>query len=235
MRKVNRKIILLSLILATVFLNNSNISANASVKKGYINKNQEVIQNTKDAIETALKNNDYDLFIQTIKKLNVNDAITRGQFDVLVKAYTLFRSGQQSEAVKLLQDNNINPILMKFVNHRSDLTDSQKEILKKASELVKQGKTEEAKSLISTAGLTTIPKVIDKKINKLENKINREDIKKALDKSRELKKEGKIVEARKVLKDAGVPDHIQDKINVASTTKNKNVGIFQTIRNLFIK
>ncbi len=235
MRKVNKQIIILSLILATVFLNGTNVSANTAVKRGYVNKNQELVQSKND-IETALKNNDYNLFTQTLKKLNINDSITNEQFTVLVNAYKLFKENKQAEAVKLLKDNNVNPILIKFINNRPDLTDAQKEALKKASDLIKQGKTEEAKAIISAAGLPTVPKNIDHKINKIENKANKEDIKKALDKARELRKEGKLDEAKKVLKDAGVPDQIQDKIHFASTTvKDKKTGILQTIKNLFVR
>lgn len=235
MRKVNKQIIILSLILATVFLNSNSVSANSGIKRGSVNKNQELVQGKND-IETALKNNDYNLFIQTLKKLNINDSITNDQFTILVNAYKLFRDNKQDEAVKLLKDNNVNPILIKFINNRPDLTDSQKEALKKASDLVKQGKIEDAKTVISSAGLPDVPKQINKKINKAEFKADKDELKKALDKARDLRKEGKLDEAKKVLKDAGVPDQIQDKIHFASTTlKDKKTGILQTIKNLFIR
>ncbi len=243
MRRVNKKIILLSLIIATVFLNNSDILANATssaARRSGANRNLELMQEGRIAIENAFKNSDYDLFISTIKKLNINDNITKDQFAILVKSYNLFKDKKQNEAIKLLQDNKINPVLMKFINNGNmNLTDAQKEVLKKASELVKEGKVDEAKAIIQSAGLPGVPVKIDKKINKIqakEAKEKREELKKAFDKARELKKEGKFDEAKKVLRDAGIPDNLQDKINVASTTeKKRNLGILQSIKNLFIR
>lgn len=245
MRRVNKKIIMLSIILSTVFLSSSSIYAvstsTANMRRGYISKNQDLMQEGKSSIENSFKNNDYNLFIQTIKKLNINDSISKEQFSVLVNAYNLFKNQKPAEAVKLLQDNKINPVLIRLINNRPDLTDAQKETLKKASDLIKQGKVDEARALISSAGIPSLPKVMDKKINKVENKViksNKEELKKAFDKARELRKQGKIDEAKKVLKDAGVPDQIQDKVNVSSTTKSNlknNTGFFQSIKNLFIK
>ena len=240
MRRVNKKIIILSIILASVFLNNSNIyasSATSTIRRSFTSKNQNIMQEGRIAIENSFKNNDYNLFIETIKKLNINDAITKDQFDVLVKVYNLFKENKQTDAIRLLQENKINPILMRFINNRPDLSDTQKESLKQASDLIKQGKTVEAKSLISSLGLSNIPNAIGKKINKTEVRANRDELKKAFDTARDLRKEGKIDEAKKVLRDAGVPDQIQDKIGTASTTngKNKQICLIQSIKNLFIK
>jgi len=217
-------------------VSNSSIYA-TSVKKSFVTKNHEVIETSKTAIETSLKNNDYTLFTTTLKGLGVNESITTAQFGVLVNAYTLFKNNKSAEAVKLLEDNKVNPILIKFVNNRPDLTDAQKTILKQASDLIKQGKINEAKTLIASAGLPETPKAkaIDKKIVKVETKANKEAIRKAFDQARELKKEGKIDEAKKVLKDAGIPDQIQDKIRVEfDKTKTEKVGFFQSLKNLFI-
>lgn len=236
MRKINKNIILLSIILAAVFVNNSDISANV-VKRGGVGIKQESMQGTKTAIENSLKNNDYVLFTNTLKSLNIKETVSTDQFSVLVNAYKLFKSNKANEAVKLLKDNKVNPALIKFVNNRPDLTDAQKETLKKASDLIKQGKIDEAKLLISNAGISSMPRGIDNKINKLEEKINKQDFKKALDQARELKKQGKIDEAKKILKDAGILNQNQNKINIASTTNTKTnkVGFFQSIKNLFIK
>lgn len=243
MRKINKKIILLSIILAAVLLSNSDmVYASTAVRKNYVNKNQVLIDTNKTAIENSLKNNDYNLFITTLKGLNINETVTTEQFAVLVNAYNLFKQDKKDEAIKLLQDNKVNPILIKFINNRPDLTVAQKEILKQASDLIKQGKIDEAKSLIKTAGLPEIPKNIGQKINKIENKANKDARKTAFETARELKKQGKIDEAKKVLKDAGIPDQIQDKIRPEfeknSTTtgiKNQKVGFFQSLKNLFIK
>ncbi len=241
MRKINKQIIILSIVLASVFVNNSNISAGtatSTLKKGSLNKNNSLIQTNKTAIENSLKNNDYNLFITTVKSFGIKEDITKEQFNVLVSAYGLFKSNKTGEAVKLLQDNKVNPILIKFINNRPDLTDAQKNILKQASDLIKQGKIDEGKALIKTAGLPEMPVKIDKKINQVELKAKRNDIKKAFDQARELRKQGKLDEAKKVLKDAGVPDTIQDKVRpefekTASTTKK--IGLIQSVKNLFIK
>jgi hypothetical protein len=244
MRRINKKIILLSIILAAVLLSNSDViyADSINTKKTYGNKNQALMDTNKTAIENSLKNNDYSLFTTTLRGLSINETVTTDQFAVLVNAYNLFRQGKRDEAIKLLQDNKVNPILIKFINNRSDLTVAQKEIMKQASVLIKQGKIEEAKSLIKTAGLPEMPVGISQKIIKLENKANKEEWKNAFDKSRELRRQGKVDEARKVLKDAGVPDQIQDKIRPEfeknSTTtnfKNQKVGFFQSLKNLFIK
>lgn len=236
MRKINKKIILLSIILATVLLNNSDIYA-ASQKKGVVNKNHEIIEVNKIAIENSLKNGDYNLFINTIKSLGINETITNDQFNVLVSAYNLFKTNKKDDAIKLLQDNKVNPLLIKFINNRPDLTDAQKTILKNASDLIKQGKIDEAKALIKTAGLPEMPIKIDKKINKVETKAKKDEIKKAFDQARELRKEGKFNEAKKVLKDAGIPDSIQDKIRPEfdKTVKIQKIGFFQSLKNLFMK
>ena len=236
MRSINKNIILLSIIIAAVMMSSSNVYAN-SVKKSFVNKNHELIEVNKTAIENALKNNDYNLFVDTLKGLNINESVTQAQFGVLVNAYGLFKQNKVSEAVQLLKDNKVNPVLIKFINNRPDLTDAQKETLKKASDLIKQGKTDEAKDLIKNAGLPEMPVKIDKKINKVESKVKKEELKKAFDQARDLKKEGKIDEAKKVLKDAGVPDTIQEKIRPEfdkSSTTTK-VGFFQSLKNLFIK
>jgi len=173
MRRVNKKIIMLSIILSTVFLSSSSIYATSTstlgIRRSVISKNHDLIQESKNSIENAFKNNDYDLFTQTIKKLNINDSISKEQFGVLVNAYNLFKNQKPAEAIKLLEDNKINPVLIRFINNRPDITDAQKDILKKASDLIKQGKTEEAKNLMINAGLPSVPKFIDKKINKIEN------------------------------------------------------------------
>ncbi len=236
MRTINKKIILLSIILAAAMVNNSNIYA-STVKKSLVGKNHEIIETNKTAIENALKNNDYALFTNTLKSLNISETITSAQFTILVNAYNLFKANKQNEAVKLLQDNNVNPILIKFINNRPDLTDTQKNILKQASDLIKAGKIEEAKALIKTAGLPETPKALGKKIIKVETKAAKQDLKKAFDQARDLKKEGKIDEAKKVLKDAGIPDAIQEKIRpefekMATSTK---VSFLQSLKNLFIK
>lgn len=235
MRTINKKIILLSIILAAVMVNNSNIYA-STVKKSLAGKNHEIIESNKTAIENALKNNDYALFTTTLKSLNINEPITNAQFTVLSNAYSLFRANNQSAAVKLLQDNNVNPVLIKFINNRPDLTEGQKEILKQASDLVKSGKIEEAKVLIKTAGLPEVPKVLGKKITKVEAKAKKQDLKKAFDQARDLKREGKIDEAKKVLKDAGIPDAVQEKIRpefekMGTGTK---VSFLQSLKNLFV-
>lgn len=240
MRRVNKKIIILSIILASVFLNNSNVyavSSTSTLRRGLISKNQNIMQESKTAIENAFKNNDYNLFIDIIKKLNINDNITKDQFDILVKAYNLFKEDKQTDAVKLLQENKINPVLIRFINNRPDLSDTQKESLKQASDLIKQGKIIEAKSLIASLGLSNIPKTIGNKINKTEVRAKKEELKKAFDIARDLRKEGKIDEAKKVLRDVGVPDQIQDKVGVSSTTnfKDKQISLFQSVKNLFIK
>jgi hypothetical protein len=236
MRTINKNIILLSIIIAAAMVNSSTIYAN-SVKKSFVNKNHELIETNKTAIENALKNNDYNLFVNTLKGLGINEDVTQAQFSVLVNAYGLFKQNKVSEAVQLLKDNNVNPILIKFINNRPDLSDAQKEILKQASDLIKQGKIDEAKSLIKTAGLPETPVKIDKKINKVETKLKKDEIKKAFEQARELKKEGKIDEAKKVLKDAGVPDTIQEKIRPEfdRAVENSKVGFFQSLKNLFIK
>ncbi len=203
-----------------------------------VNKNHELIEVNKTAIENALKNNDYNLFISTVKSLGVNEEISTSQFNVLVSAYNLFKNNKKDEAIKLLQDNKLNPILIKFINNRPDLTEAQKTILKNASDLIKQGKIDEAKALISSAGLPETPAKIDKKIVKVETKTNKEELRKVFDQARELKKAGKVDEAKKVLKDAGIPDQIQDKIKVEfdkTTTAGKVGGFFQSLKNLFIK
>ena len=235
MRTINKKIILLSIILAAAMVNNSNIYA-TTAKKSLVGKNHEIIENNKAAIENALKNNDYLLFTNTLKSLNISETITNTQFTVLVNAYKLFKSNKKSDAVKLLQDNNVNPILIKFINNRPDLTAAQKEILKQASDLIKAGKIEEAKGLIKTAGLPETPVSLGKKIAKVETKAMRGELKVAFDQARELKKEGKIDEAKKVLKDAGVPDSIQEKIRpeFEKTVESAKVGFLQSLKNLFI-
>lgn len=241
MRKINKQIIILSIVLASVFVSNSNISAGtatSTIRKGAINKNNSLMQINKTAIENALKNSDYSLFTATVKGFGIKEDITKDQFNVLVSAYNLFKSNKSDEAIKLLQDNNVNPVLIKFINNRPDLTDAQKKILKQASDLIKQGKLDEGKALIKTAGLPEIPTKIDKKINKVEIKAKRDEFKKAFDQARELRKQGKLDEAKKVLKDAGIPDTVQDKIRpefekTASTTKK--IGLMQSFKNLFIK
>lgn len=240
MRKINKQIIILSIVLASVFVGNSTLSANSAtstMRKNYLNKNNSLTQVNKTAIENALKNNDYNLFITTVKGFGITESVTKDQFSVLVSAYNLFKSNKNTEAVKLLRDNKVNPILIKFINNRPDLTEAQKTILKNASDLIRQGKIDEGKALIKTAGLPDIPVKIDKKIAKVETKAKRDEVKKAFEQARELRKEGKIDEAKKVLKDAGIPDSIQDKIRPefeknASSTK---VGMFQSFKNLFIK
>ncbi len=236
MRTINKKIILLSIILAAAMVNNSNIYA-STVKKSLVGKNHELIETNKTAIENALKNNDYNLFINTLKSLNINESITKTQFAVLVNAYALFKQDKKTEAIKLLEDNKVNPILIKFISNRPDLTVAQKEILKQVSDLIRQGKIDEAKALIKTAGLPETPLALGKKINKVENKVNKEEFKKAFDKARELKKEGKIDEAKRVLKDAGIPAKIQDKIRLEFDKSHKTVkiGFLQSFKNLFIK
>ncbi len=236
MRKINRKIILLSLILATAMVSGSNINA-SSVKKSYANKNYELIETSKNSIELSLKNNDYDLFINTLKGLSINETVSRDQFSVLVNAYNLFKQNKNAEAVQLLKDNKVNPVLIKFINNRPDLTEKQKEILKQASDLIKQGKTDEAKELIKNAGLPEYPAKIDKKINKVETKVKNNELKAAFEKARQLKKEGKIDEAKKVLKDAGIPETVQEKIRPEFEKNNtdEKIGLFQSFKNLFIK
>jgi hypothetical protein len=221
-------------------MSNSNVSASSAtstLKKGPMNKSNALMQINKTAIENSLKNNDYNLFLSTVKSFGITENITNDQFNILVSAYNLFKSNKNAEAVKLLQDSKVNPILIKFINNRPDLTDDQKTVLKNASDLIKQGKIEEGKALILTAGLPEIPAKIDKKINKVEAKAKKDDIRKAFDQARELRKEGKLDEAKKVLKDAGIPDSIQEKIRPefeknATTTK---VGLFQSFKNLFLK
>ncbi len=240
MRKINKQIIILSIVLASVFVSNSTLSASSAtstMRKNYSNKNNSLMQINKTAIENALKNNDYNLFITTLKGFGITENVTNDEFNVLVSAYNLFKSNKKAEAIKLLQENKVNPILIKFINNRPDLTDEQKTILKNASDLIKQGKIDEGKALIQTAGLPDMPVKIDKKISKAETKARRDEIKKAFDQARELKKEGKIDEAKKVLKDAGIPNSIQEKIRPefeknASSTK---VGLFKSFKNLFMK
>ncbi len=236
MRTINKNIILLSIIIAAAMVNSSTIYAN-SVKRNFVNKNHELIETNKTAIENALKNNDYNLFVNTLKGLGINEDVTQTQFSVLVNAYDLFKQNKSSEAVQLLKDNNVNPILIKFINNRPDLNDAQKETLKQVSDLIKQGKIDEAKTLIKSAGLPDTPIKIDKKINKVETKFKKDEIKKAFEQARELKKEGKIDEAKKVLKDAGVPDSIQEKIRPEfdKVVENTKTGFFQSLKNLFIK
>jgi lipopolysaccharide biosynthesis regulator YciM len=234
MRKINKNIVLLSIILAAVLLSNSNIAHASSIRRGYVNKNQTLIDTNKTAIEDSLKNNDYNLFVNTLKGLGINEVVTTDQFSVLVKSYNLFKQGNKDEAIKILQDNKVNPILIKFINNRPDLTVAQKDILKQASDLIKQGKIDEAKALIKTAGLPEMPLGISQKIVKVENKANKEEWKNAFDQARELKRQGKVDEAKKVLKDAGVPDQIQDKIRL-EFEKNSPAGFFQSLKNLFIK
>ncbi|MBC7767039.1 hypothetical protein H7Y21_03545 [Arenimonas sp.] len=238
MRTINKKIILLSIILAAAMVNNSNIYA-STVKKSLVGKNHEVIQTNKTAIENALKNNDYALFTNTLKSLNIAEVITQDQFTVLVNAYNLFKQDKKNEAVQLLQLNKVNPILIKFINDRPDLTDSQKQILKQASDLIKVGKIEEAKALIKTAGLPEVPKSLSlgKKIMKIESKANKEEFQKAFTQARELKELGKLDEAKKVLKDAGIPDSIQEKIRpeFEKSGTTTTIGFLQTFKNLFIK
>lgn len=236
MRTINKKIILLSIILAAAMVNNSNIYA-STVKKSLVGKNHEIIETNKTAIENALRNNDYTLFTNTLKSLNISEVITNDQFTVLVNAYNLFKQDKKIEAVQLLQLNKVNPILIKFINNRPDLTDAQKDILKQASDLIKAGKIEEAKTLIKTAGLPEAPKALGKKIQKIENKANKENVRTAFAQARELKEQGKLDEAKKVLKDAGIPDTIQDKIRpefekAASSTK---ISFLQSFKNLFYK
>lgn len=237
MRKINRNIILLSIILASVFVNNSSIYAATPVKKGLANKNHELIETNKAAFENALKNNDYALFISTLKGMGISENISTDQFAVLVNAYNLFKANKKDEAVKLLAANNVNPILIKFINNKPELTTAQKDTLKQAAELIKQGKIEEAKAIIKAAGLPDMPVSINKKIDKVETKAKKEEIKKAFDEARELRKQGKLDEAKKVLKDAGIPDQIQEKIRPEFDKGNKSekVGFFQSLKNLFIK
>lgn len=236
MRTINKKIILLSIILAAAMVNNSNIYA-STVKKSLVGKNHEIIETNKTAIENALKNNDYVLFTNTLRSLNISETITNTQFGVLVNAYGLFKANKPADAVKLLQDNNVNPILIKFINNRPDLTDAQKQTLKQASDLIKAGKIDEAKALIKTAGLPETPKALGKKIAKVETKVKRGELKLAFDQARGLKKEGKIDEAKKVLKDAGIPDSVQEKIRpeFEKAVPSTSVGFFQSLKNLFIK
>ena len=238
MRTINKKIILLSILLAAAMVNNSNIYA-STVKKSLVGKNHEVIQTNKMAIENALKNNDYILFTNTLKSLNISEVITQDQFTVLVNAYSLFKQDKKGEAVQLLQINKVNPILIKFINDRPDLTDAQKQILKQASDLIKEGKIEEAKSLIKSAGLNDTPKVLTKKIAKIENRANRDELQKAFTQARELRQQGKLDEAKKVLKDAGIPDSIQEKIRPefekVATSTNAKIGFLQSFKNLFVK
>lgn len=228
------------MVLASVFVSNSSLSANSAtstMRKNALNKNNSLMQINRTAIENALKNNDYNLFTNTVKGFGIKEDITNDQFKVLVSAYTLFKSNKNTEAIKLLQDNKVNPILIKFINNRPDLTDDQKTILKNASDLIKQGKIEEAKALIKTAGLPEMPIKIDKKIAKVETKTKKDEIKKAFDQARELKKEGKLDEAKKVLKDAGIPNSIQEKIRseFEKTASSTKIGFFQSFKNLFIK
>lgn len=239
MRRVNKNIILLCFILATVFLNTNDVLASRNFStstKNQLYKNDSLMRDSKDAIEKALKENNYTLFIESLNKINIKESITSDQFAILVNAYNLFKNNKQSEAVKLLQDNKINPILMRFINDRAELTDTQKEIIKQANDLIKQGKISEAKSLLEKAGLKDIPMGIENKINKAEIKANKNDLKEALEKARILKSEGKIDEAKKVLKDAGVPDQLQDKVNMASTTnKDNKSGFFGALKRLFLR
>ena len=61
MRIINKQIIILSIVLASVFVNNSSLyasSATSTMRKGYINKNNSLMQVNKTAIENSLKNND---------------------------------------------------------------------------------------------------------------------------------------------------------------------------------
>jgi hypothetical protein len=241
MRKINKQIIILSIVLASVFVGNSNISANSAtstIRKGVLNKNDFLMQNNRVAIENSLKNNDYILFTTTVKSFGVKEEITNDQFKVLVSAYTLFKANKSSEAVKLLQDNKVNPVLIKSINNRPDLTNAQKTILKQASDLIKQGKIDEGRALIKTAGLPEVPVKMDKKINQIETKVKKDEIKKAFDQARDLRKQGKLDEAKKVLKDAGIPDTIQEKMrpefekNASST---KKISFLQSFKNLFIK
>ncbi len=240
MRRVNKNIVLLCFILATVFLNTNDVLAArsfATSTKNQLHKNDGLMKDSKDAIEKALKENNYTLFTESLKKINIAESITNEQFSVLVNAYNLFKDNKQNEAIKLLQDNKINPILMKFINNRAELTDAQKETIKQANDLIKQGKLSEAKLLLENAGLKDIPIGIEKKINKAEIKANKDDLKEALEKARILKSEGKIDEAKKTLKDAGVPDQLQDKVNIASTTinKDKKTGFLGALKRLFLR
>lgn len=239
MRKINKQIIILSIVLASVFVSSQGVSANSvssGARKGYLNKNHSLMQVNKTAIENSLKNHDYNLFINTLYGLGINESITNNQFDILVSAYNLFKANKNSEAVKLLQDNNVNPVLIKFINNRPELTDDQKNILKNAYDLIKQGKIEDGKEMLKTAGLSDIPMKMDKKINQIELKAKKEEVRKVFNQVRELKKAGKFDEAKKILKDADIPDFVKDGVYAEEKPVDTvKTGLFNSFKNLFIK
>lgn len=69
-----------------------------------------VSKETRDAIESAIKNADYDAWKVAVESLQQQDkaeSVTEDQFNILVEAYKLKESGDMDSAMKLLRDNNI--------------------------------------------------------------------------------------------------------------------------------
>lgn len=69
-----------------------------------------VSKDTRDAIESAIKNADYNAWKVAIENLPQQDkaeSATEDQFNILVEAYKLKESGDMDSAMKLLRDNNI--------------------------------------------------------------------------------------------------------------------------------
>ncbi len=163
-----------------------------------------------DKVRLAIESKNYTAFKDSLTAINVKEIPTEAQFNLLVDAYTKAKAGDIVGAQKILKDNNLSPLLNRFImGQHLELTDAQKTILKQAEELIKQGKTEEAKKLLETAGLPAMP--MSKKDMKMPE--NAEKIKTAMETAKTLRSQGKTEEAKKVLTDAGISEKSISKID----------------------
>lgn len=153
-------------------------------------------------VRTALDSKNYTAFKESMISLNIKDEITEAQFNLIVESYTKAKAGDIVGAQKILKDNNLSPVLHRFVmSQHLLLTDAQKNAIKQAEDLIKQGKTEEAKKLLESAGF---PNGIPSQVKKDLNKDREIAMKTAFDTAKTLRDQGKTEEAKKVLTDAGV-------------------------------
>lgn len=160
-----------------------------------------------EKIRLAIESKNYTAFKDALTLNKITPIPTEAEFNLLAEAYTKAKAGDIVGAQKILKDNNLSPLLNRFVmgKHLS-LTDLQKSILKQAEDLIKQGKLEEAKKLLETAGLPAMP------AKDITNIQNAEKIKTAIETSKTLRNQGKMEESKKVLVDAGVSDTVIAKI-----------------------
>jgi hypothetical protein len=173
-------------------------------------KNMGMDNAAAEKVRLAIESKNYTAFKDALTAINTKEIPTEAQFNLVVDAYTKAKAGDIVGAQKILKDNNLAPLLNRFImGQHLELTDAQKTILKQAEELIKQGKTDEAKKLLETAGLPSMP-MAPKDMKMPENA---EKIKMAMETAKTLRSQGKTDEAKKVLTDAGLSEKSISKID----------------------